>query len=97
MTLPALILMGALMPIAGIVYVLDGVLMGANDSRYLALAGAVNLVPFVIYLAILLMAEPRGSWGLLFVALGFFGVLMGMRWWTLGRRVKGSAWLENAA
>lgn len=97
LTMPALILMGILMPLAGVVYVLDGILMGANDSRYLALAGAVNLVPFVAYLLILLMAAPTGSWGLMFVALGFFGVLMGMRWLTLSRRVRGTAWLENAA
>ncbi|HJE90805.1 MAG TPA: hypothetical protein K8V11_07335, partial [Dietzia timorensis] len=74
-----------------------GVLMGANDSRYLALAGLVNLVPFIAYLLIVLMAAPHGSWGLFFVAFAFFGVLMAMRWWTLGRRVKGTAWLENAA
>ena len=97
LTLPAFILMGALQPIAGVVYVLDGVLMGANDSRYLALAGLVNLVPFIAYLLIVLMAAPHGSWGLFFVAFAFFGVLMAMRWWTLGRRVKGTAWLENAA
>ena len=89
--------MGVLQPVAGIVYVLDGVLMGANDSRYLALAGAVGLVPFVVYLLIVLMAAPHGSWGLFFVAFAFFGVLMAMRWWTLGRRVRGTAWLENAA
>ncbi|WP_308291487.1 MATE family efflux transporter [Microbacterium sp. G2-8] len=95
--LPALIVMGVLQPIAGIVYVLDGVLMGANDSRYLALAGAINLVPFVIYLLIVLMAQPSGSWGLMWVATAFYGVLMGMRWWTLGRRVRGTAWLRQAA
>jgi len=97
LALPALVLMGVLQPVAGIVYVLDGVLMGANDSRYLALAGAIGLVPFVVYLLIVLMAEPTGSWGLMFVSFGFYGVLMGMRWWTLARRVKGSAWLQNAA
>ncbi|MTE24671.1 MATE family efflux transporter [Microbacterium sp. ZXX196] len=96
LTLPALVAMGALQPLAGVVYVLDGVLMGANDARYLALAGAVNLVPFLAYLLILLMARPAGSWGLVGVAIAFFGVLMGMRAWTLGRRVRGSAWLRQA-
>ncbi|WP_232527916.1 MATE family efflux transporter [Microbacterium suaedae] len=96
MILPALIIMGVLQPIAGIVYVLDGVLMGANDSRYLALAGLVNLVPFLAYLAVLFMTRPGGSWGLLWVSVAFYGVLMGMRWWTLARRVRGSAWLTNA-
>lgn len=95
--LPALILMGVMQPVAGIVYVLDGVLMGANDSRYLALAGAINLVPFVVYLVVLLMISPSGSFGLMWVAAAFFVVLMGMRWFTLARRVRGTAWLRQAA
>ncbi|MBD4605044.1 MATE family efflux transporter, partial [Xanthomonas citri pv. citri] len=33
-------------PVAGYVFVLDGVLIGAGDARYLALAGLVNLVVY---------------------------------------------------
>ena len=33
-------------PIAGYVFVLDGVLIGAGDARYLALAGLVNLAVY---------------------------------------------------
>ncbi|MGI6877422.1 MATE family efflux transporter [Microbacterium sp. gxy059] len=95
--LPSLVVMGILQPLAGVVYVLDGVLMGANDARYLALAGLVNLVPFVVYLLVLLMTVPTGSWGLMGVAIGFFAVLMGMRCLTLARRVRGTAWLRQAA
>ncbi|WP_029150299.1 MATE family efflux transporter [Microbacterium indicum] len=95
--LPALVLMGAAQPLAGAVYVLDGVLMGANDSRYLALAGLVNLAPFLAAVLVVLMARPHGSWGLFWVAACFYVVLMGMRWLTLSRRVRGERWLQAGA
>jgi len=94
---PALLVMGLMQPLAGAVYVLDGVLMGANDARYLAIAGALNLVPFLPYLAALWWLRPGGSWGLALLAGGFFVILMGMRFWTLFRRVRGTAWLHQAA
>ncbi|WP_261166456.1 MATE family efflux transporter [Microbacterium sp. Marseille-Q6965] len=94
---PALVLMGVMQPLAGAVYVLDGVLMGANDARYLALAGAINLVPFLPYLAVVWWLRPTGSWGLALIAAGFFVILMGMRFWTLHRRVRGTEWLHQEA
>ncbi|MGH3508258.1 MAG: MATE family efflux transporter [Nocardioidaceae bacterium] len=46
--LSAALLVAALhQPVAGIVFVLDGVLIGAGDGRYLAWAGVVNLLVFV--------------------------------------------------
>lgn len=39
----AMFVLAAAQPVAGYVFVLDGVLMGAGDVRYLALAGVVNL------------------------------------------------------
>nr|WP_245325235.1 MATE family efflux transporter [Microbacterium amylolyticum] len=97
LVLPALVLMGIMQPLAGIVYVLDGVLMGANDARYLAFAGGIGLVPFIAYVLVLLMFAPTGSWGLAGVAAAFFVVLMGARFLTLGRRIRGDAWLRQAA
>lgn len=94
---PALVVMGLTQPLAGAVYVLDGALMGANDAKYLAIAGAINLVPFLPYLAVLWWLRPTGSWGLALLAVGFFVVLMGMRFLTLFRRVRGTAWLRQAA
>ncbi|WP_105566641.1 MATE family efflux transporter [Microbacterium halophytorum] len=94
---PALVLMGITQPLAGAVYVLDGVLMGANDAKYLAIVGAVNLIPFVPYLALLVWLQPSGSWGLAALAVGFYVILMGMRFVTMARRIRGRAWLEQAA
>ncbi|WP_308122804.1 MATE family efflux transporter [Microbacterium marinilacus] len=90
---PALILMAVGQPLAGVVYVLDGVLMGAGDARYLALAGALNLVPFLPALALIAAAAPSGAAGLAWLTVGFFGVFMAARALTLGVRVRGSRWM----
>ena len=43
----ALWILAAGQPIAGYVFVLDGVLIGAGDAKYLALAGVANLAVYV--------------------------------------------------
>ncbi|MGO1768383.1 MAG: MATE family efflux transporter [Microbacterium sp.] len=95
--MPSLVLVGALQPLAGLVYVLDGVLMGANDVRYLAIVGGINLVPFLPYLAVLLWLRPTGPWALVALGAGFFAILMGMRFVTMARRIRGAAWLRQEA
>ncbi|MER7797173.1 MATE family efflux transporter [Microbacterium sp. NPDC096154] len=90
---PALLLMGLLQPLAGVVYVLDGVLMGAGDARYLALAGVLTLVPFLPALAVIAWAHPAGPAGLSWLTVGFFAILMAARLATLGFRVRGSRWM----
>ncbi len=97
LSMPALVLVGVLQPLAGLVYVLDGVLMGANDVRYLAIVGGINLLPFLPYLAVLLWLRPAGAWGLVALAAGFFVILMGMRVVTRARRIRGAAWLRQEA
>ena len=44
--LPALLVVALTQPIAGVVFVLDGVLMGAGDGPYLAWAMLVTLAVF---------------------------------------------------
>ncbi|MGW9629976.1 MATE family efflux transporter, partial [Agromyces sp. NPDC055520] len=44
---PTLVVLAVSAPLGGIVFVLDGVLIGAGDARYLAWTGVVNLVVFV--------------------------------------------------
>jgi len=90
---PALVLMAVAQPLAGVVYVLDGVLMGAGDARYLALAGGLNLVPFLPALGLVAWAAPSGAGGLTWLTACFFGVYMGARAVTLGARVRGGAWM----
>jgi putative MATE family efflux protein len=90
---PALIVLAVAQPVCGIVFVLDGVLIGAGDAKYLALVGVLNLVPFVPALVLVAVLHPVGAAGLAWLAVAFFGVYMLARLVTLGWRVRGSAWM----
>ncbi len=94
---PALLVLAVAQPIAGVVFVLDGVLMGANDARYLAIAGGLNLVPFLPALWIVAATGVDGTAGLVWLALAFFGVYLLARLGTLGWRVRSGRWLAAAA
>ena len=89
--------LAAAQPVCGVVFVLDGVLMGAGDARYLAIAGGLNLVPFLPALLALGVAHPAGSAGLAWLAACFFGVYMLARLLTLGWRVRRPEWLRAGA
>ena len=94
---PALIVLAVAQPVCGVVFVLDGVLIGAGDAKYLAIVGVLNLVPFVPALVLVAVLHPIGAAGLAWLALTFFGVYMLARLFTLGWRVRGSAWLTAGA
>ena len=87
----ALFVLAAAQPLAGYVFVLDGVLMGAGDVRYLAVAGVVNLI---IYLPALAWIAGRGAAGgesILLLWLAFAVLFMAARAATLGARTHGSS------
>ena len=90
---PALIVLAVAQPVCGVVFVLDGVLIGAGDGRYLALAGVANLVPFAPALVVIASVGTAGAAGLAWLAASFFGVYMLARLVTLGLRVRGERWL----
>jgi putative MATE family efflux protein len=77
-------------PICGVVFVLDGVLIGAGDQRYLAWAGVWTTLA---YLPAALAASGFGVVAL-WCALG---VWMVARLITLVRRAAGTAWLVTGA
>ncbi|MBN6050529.1 MATE family efflux transporter [Nonomuraea sp. RK-328] len=77
-------------PICGVVFVLDGVLIGAGDQRYLAWAGVWTTLA---YLPAALIAADFGIVAL-WCALG---VWMVARLITLGRRAAGADWLVTGA
>lgn len=88
---------GLLMPVAGWVFVLDGVLIGAGDGRYLAAAGVVTLVAYApVALAVRAWA-PEGAAGLAWLWLAFAGVFMLSRALTTGLRARGSAWMATGS
>lgn len=93
---PALLVLALAQPIAGVVFVLDGVLMGAGDARYLAIVGGLNLVPFLPAILAIALLHPTGSPGLAWLAAAFFGVYLLARLVTLGWRVRGTTWMDAA-
>lgn len=89
----ALFVLAASQPLAGFVFILDGVLMGAGDVRYLALAGVLNLA---IYLPALWWVSAQGFTGttaVMWLWIGFAGVFMGARGVTLGLRALSTRWM----
>ncbi len=94
--LPApLAIIGATTPLGGYVFVLDGVLIGAGDARYLALTGMANLAVFVP-LAWLATADGGGA-ALAWLTLAFGVGYLGARAVTLGLRARGDRWMVVGA
>jgi len=84
------------MPIGGFVFVLDGVLMGAGDGRYLAVTGILNV-------AVLLPLFALTLWVGNAVSLNWSGIValqasvgfgyLGARALTLGLRARTDRWM----
>ncbi len=87
-----LVVAGVLQPIAGAVFALDGVLIGAGDGRYLAWAGLATMAAFLAAAAILVPAGTGllGLWAAI-------GVFMVARLAALAPRAAGDAWLVTGA
>ena len=81
-------MLALMQPLAAAVFALDGVLIGAGDSRYLA--GSMLLAGLGAYLPIALLALALG-WGVTGVWAGLLA-LMGVRLVTLGWRFAGGRW-----
>lgn len=99
-----LLVLAASQPVSGFVFVLDGVLIGAGDARYLAVAGVVNLAVYLPALAGLAWlasgvatgaAAPGDGWQVALLWTGFAGVFMGARALTLGLRARTDAWMRT--
>jgi Na+-driven multidrug efflux pump len=88
----ALLVVAVCQPVAGVVFVLDGVLIGAGDARYLAFAAWISTAIFLAAAGVVLATRA----GL--VALwGAVGIWMVARLGTLVWRVRTSAWLVVGA
>jgi putative MATE family efflux protein len=99
--LPVLLVLAASLPLGGPVFVLDGVLMGAGDVRYLAWTGIVNvavLLPllWLVHHTAQLDASPDIIAVVALQASVGFGYL-GARLITLGLRARGDKWLVVGA
>lgn len=84
-------------PIAGFVFVLDGVLIGAGDARYLALTGVINLAVYVPLLWWIEVADLSAIPALVSLWFAFGLGYIGARAVTLGWRARGDRWLITGA
>lgn len=90
--IPALVVVALIQPISGIVFVLDGVLIGAGDGAYLAWAGLVVLAVFAPLAWLVWLAGGGLAW--LWWAYGGFILA---RMVTLLARERSDAWLVTGA
>ncbi|MEV3921427.1 MATE family efflux transporter [Actinomadura coerulea] len=90
--LASLLLVAALQPVAGVVFVLDGILIGAGDGAYLAVT---TLVATAVFLPAALVVH-RADAGLvgLWAAIGLW---MLTRMITLSVRARGDRWMVTGA
>ncbi|MET9860890.1 MATE family efflux transporter [Streptomyces smyrnaeus] len=90
---PVLLVVAVTQPIAGVVFVLDGVLMGAGDGPYLAGAMLVTLAAF----APVAVAVPALGGGLTALWWTIAGLMMGTRLVTLALRARSGRWAVTGA
>ncbi len=88
----SLLVIALMQPIAEVAFVLDGVLIGAGDSRYLAIATTVAMAVFLP--AAWLVYVTSGGLVALWLAIGLW---MTARLVTLAVRARGTAWLVTGA
>jgi Na+-driven multidrug efflux pump len=93
----ALVVAAVTMPMAGWVFVLDGVLIGAGDGRFLAWAGMATLVLYAPFALAVREVAPPGAAGLAWLWAAFAGVFMLARATTTGWRARGTAWMVTGA
>lgn len=93
----ALLALGVSMPLSGYVFVLDGVLMGAGDARYLAWSGLVNLAVYLPVLWLITRVFEERSAALVALTTGFSIVYMAARATTLGVRTARGRWIVLGA
>jgi putative MATE family efflux protein len=90
--LGSLVLVALMQPIAGVVFVLDGILIGAGDGPYLAITSLIAMVAFLPAA----LAAYRFDTGLIGLWLAI-GLWMAARFVTLTLRARGEAWLVTGA
>ncbi|MFD4631616.1 MATE family efflux transporter [Streptomyces sp. NPDC058284] len=90
--LPALVVVALAQPVCGIVFVLDGVLMGAGDGPYLAWAMIITLAVFT---PVALLVPVFG--GGLTTLWGAMTLMMAVRMLTLWLRSRSGRWIVTGA
>ena len=85
--------LAAAQPVCGLVFVLDGVLIGAGDAKYLALTGVLNLLAYLPLLWWVHVSGLEGGDGIAWLWAAFGLGYMAARAVTLSLRARGDAWM----
>jgi Na+-driven multidrug efflux pump len=80
-----------------VVFVLDGVLIGAGDGRYLAIGGSVVTAAFVPLALLTVALAPAGEPGLVWLWVVFGLGFIGGRAALLVHRAHGDRWMVVGA
>ncbi|MDN6555867.1 MAG: MATE family efflux transporter, partial [Acidipropionibacterium acidipropionici] len=91
-----LIVIAVMQPLSGVVFVLDGVLIGAGDGRWLSGAQVVMLVAYLPMILGVFLASPTGSAGAVWLWIAFGGFML-VRGLILAWRGRGDAWMRLGA
>ena len=91
-----LLVVAVLQPLSGPVFVLDGVLIGAGDGKWLSGAQVVMLLAYLPMIIGVYLAQPSGSMAVVWLWVawaGFMAVRGLLLWW----RARGDAWMRLGA
>ena len=93
----AVLVLALSLPLSAVVFALDGVLIGAGDGRYLALAGLANLVVVLPLLALVTAADLPVPAAVAAVQAVFVLAYSAARATTLLLRVRTGRWARVGA
>lgn len=94
---PVLLVAAVFQPVAGVVFVLDGVLIGAGDGRYLAWGGIAVLALFAPLALIAVRYAPEDPHRLLWLWVAFGIGFICTRAVVLVHRARGDRWMVTGA
>lgn len=92
----ALVVVALGQPIAGIAFILDGVLIGAGDTRWLAWAQTAATLTYLPMVLGVRLSGAEGTTGLVWLWIAFTGFMTAralLLWW----RARGEAWMVVGA
>ena len=91
------LVVAASLPIGAVVFVLDGVLIGAGDGRYLAWTGLLNLAVYLPLLVLATSIAEDAVSAVVGIQLAFCGGYLAARAATLALRARGTRWMRVGA
>lgn len=91
------LVVAASLPIGAVVFVLDGVLIGAGDGRYLAWAGLLNLAVYLPLLVLATSIAEDAVSAVVGIQTAFCGGYLAARAATLSLRARGERWMRVGA